>query len=162
MWKADDATLMSSAAAARRARPRRRARGCSSAPATSVAALTEAQPTLTIGRGEDNDVVIPAAIVSRLHARAEYRNGRFVLTDQSANGTHVVPDTGSRVFVHYGNHVIAGSGTLGLGEAPVPGSPTALRYQVIAWPEPQMRARERSRLPSYPASISAAAPIRSR
>ncbi len=160
IWKADDATLMQ-----RVPRPQRES---GEGPRLILgvgdvfAALTEAQPSLTIGRGEDNDVVIPQAIVSRLHARAEYRNGRFVFIDQSANGTHVVPDTGSQVFVHYGNHVIAGSGTLGLGEAPTPGSPTALRYQVISWPEPRVKDEGSVEVPAYPPSMSAAAPIRSR
>lgn len=91
--------------------------------------LTVENPSLTIGRGEENDIVIVHAIVSRLHARAEYRSGRFILTDQSANGTYVVPDGGPASFIHHHDHVLTGSGTLGIGEEPLMGSMTALRYQ---------------------------------
>jgi hypothetical protein len=45
---------------------------------------------VSLGRGEDNDVVIPHASVSRAHARLMRRNGVFELTDlNSTNGTYV-------------------------------------------------------------------------
>ncbi len=45
---------------------------------------------VSLGRGEDNDVVIPHASVSRAHARLMRRNGVFELTDlNSTNGSFV-------------------------------------------------------------------------
>ncbi|HVA80758.1 MAG TPA: FHA domain-containing protein [Candidatus Binataceae bacterium] len=45
---------------------------------------------LTLGRGEDNDIVIPHASISRTHARLLKRNGGFELMDlNSTNGTFV-------------------------------------------------------------------------
>jgi hypothetical protein len=45
---------------------------------------------VTVGRGEDNDVVIPHASVSRAHARLMKRNGSYELMDlNSTNGTFV-------------------------------------------------------------------------
>ncbi len=45
---------------------------------------------VTVGRGEDNDVVIPHASVSRAHARLMKRNGAYELMDlNSTNGTFV-------------------------------------------------------------------------
>jgi len=45
---------------------------------------------ISIGRGEDNDVVIPHASVSRQHARLMRRDGGFELMDlNSTNGTYV-------------------------------------------------------------------------
>jgi hypothetical protein len=45
---------------------------------------------ITIGRGEDNDVVIPHASVSRRHARLMRRDGGFELMDlNSTNGSYV-------------------------------------------------------------------------
>ncbi|MGH7905136.1 MAG: FHA domain-containing protein [Candidatus Binataceae bacterium] len=45
---------------------------------------------ISVGRGEDNDVVIPHASVSRAHARLMRRDGAYELTDlNSTNGTYV-------------------------------------------------------------------------
>ena len=45
---------------------------------------------VTVGRGEDNDIVIPHASVSRAHARLMKRNGTYNLMDlNSTNGTFV-------------------------------------------------------------------------
>ncbi len=45
---------------------------------------------ISIGRGEDNDVVIPHASVSRQHARLMRRDGGFELMDlNSTNGSYV-------------------------------------------------------------------------
>lgn len=47
-----------------------------------------ARNTATIGKMEDNDVVIPDHTVSRRHARIEYTGGKFVLHDtQSSRGS---------------------------------------------------------------------------
>ena len=65
---------------------------------------------VTLGRGEDNDVVIPHASVSRAHARLMRRNGVFELTDLgSTNGTYLneQPVRGS-VSVTSGNQVRLG------------------------------------------------------
>lgn len=88
-------------------------------------------PAFTVGRDERNDVVIVETIVSRYHAKVEYRNGRFVLTDQSANGTFVVPQDGAAVFVHRDSVLLAGKGMLGLGGQPEPDARITIRYEQI-------------------------------
>ena len=65
---------------------------------------------VSLGRGEDNDVVIPHASVSRAHARLMRRNGVFELMDlNSTNGSYVneQPVQGS-VRVANGNQVRLG------------------------------------------------------
>ena len=45
---------------------------------------------ITVGRGEDNDIVIPHASVSRNHARLIQRAGIFEVTDlNSTNGSYI-------------------------------------------------------------------------
>jgi len=90
--------------------------------------LGEGHPSLTIGRADQNDLVVRQPEVSRLHARIEYRNGRFVLTDLSANGTFVAFDGGETRYVHRDNQELTGSGTLGLGQAVAPDSQTTVRF----------------------------------
>jgi len=48
------------------------------------------RPSVTLGRQRHNDVVVDDIGVSRTHARIEYRRGKFVLIDQSTNGTYVL------------------------------------------------------------------------
>jgi adenylate cyclase len=92
--------------------------------------LHAGRPSLTIGRAEENDLVLRMPLVSRLHARLEFRGGRCVLTDQSTNGSHVVGDDGALQFVRYDSHLLGDSGLIGCGEPPAPGSPTTLAFQV--------------------------------
>ncbi len=51
---------------------------------------------ISLGRGEDNDVVIPDASISRAHARLMRRDGAYELTDlNSTNGSYVNDATGN-------------------------------------------------------------------
>lgn len=51
------------------------------------------RPTTTIGRGRDNDIVLPSDCVSRRHLKLEHRAGGLVLTDlESTNGTFINDD----------------------------------------------------------------------
>ena len=125
VWKGEDATEMRAPWAGERGEGGRLAFIAGG----SLLELGAGYPTLTIGRGEQNDLVVRSSIVSRLHACIEYRRGRFVLTDQSANGTYIAADDGSTTYVHRDNHVLTGAGMLGLGEAVTPNSQVLVRYQ---------------------------------
>lgn len=125
VWRAQDATIMRAPWATQH-----RAGGklVFTAGGTRLE-LGEGHPSLTIGRADQNDLVVRQPVVSRLHARIEYRNGRFVLTDLSANGTYVAADGGTGSYVHRDNQELTGSGTLGLGEAISPESLATVRFE---------------------------------
>ena len=65
---------------------------------------------ISIGRGEDNDVVIPHASVSRQHARLMRRDGGFELMDlNSTNGSYVEDrQIHGSAFLSSGSHVRLG------------------------------------------------------
>ena len=42
---------------------------------------------ITMGRAEENDVVVKGTLISRLHAKIEVTRDKFLLVDQSTNGT---------------------------------------------------------------------------
>lgn len=50
---------------------------------------TLAKNRITIGRSEDNDVVLVGPMVSRLHAVIEKRSGQYHVQDHSSNGTYL-------------------------------------------------------------------------
>lgn len=85
--------------------------------------LVDERPSgISIGRAEDNDVVVKADRASRLHARIEICGNKFVLIDLSANGTYVQA-AGRRVsFIRRDRLQFAGHGMIGLGRRPMPGA----------------------------------------
>lgn len=90
--------------------------------------LGEELASIVMGRSDQNELVIKHTLVSRLHARIEYRRGKFVLIDQSINGTYVLMDDGSKHFVKRDEFALAGSGTIGLGQGLTPEHPQAIRF----------------------------------
>ncbi len=78
--------------------------------------LDEHRTSVSIGRSEGNDLILPFPTVSRLHARVSYNKGRFHLTDLSINGTYFLSDDGNGGYLHRDSRELTGSGTLGLGE----------------------------------------------
>jgi adenylate cyclase len=90
--------------------------------------INEQRPNIAIGRAEDNDVVIKGNLISRLHARIEINRNKFVLIDQSTNGTFVQTAEGEEAFVRRDSLQIKGKGMIGLGRLPDQDAPQTLRY----------------------------------
>ena len=90
--------------------------------------IDEQHASITIGRAEDNDVVIKGNLISRLHARIEISRNKFVLIDQSTNGTFVQTASGEESFVRRDSLQIKGQGTIGLGRLPEQDSPQTIRF----------------------------------
>ncbi len=87
-------------------------------------------PVATLGRLGHNDLVIDEGCVSRSHAKVEYRRKKFILVDQSTNGTWVVKEGRKAESLTKDTMTLSGEGWIGLGRAPVPGSSEAIRYVV--------------------------------
>ena len=91
--------------------------------------VNESNSSVVMGRADENDLVVKNTLISRLHARIEYRKGNFVLVDQSINGTYVRTSGGEELFVRRDNYPIKGSGIIGLGQRLAPESPDAISFQ---------------------------------
>jgi class 3 adenylate cyclase len=90
--------------------------------------VDERHASVTIGRAEDNDVVVKGTLISRLHARIEISRNKFVLVDQSTNGTFVQTADGEEAFVRRDSLQLKGHGMIGLGRLPEQGSPQTIRF----------------------------------
>jgi adenylate cyclase len=90
--------------------------------------VDERHASVTIGRAEDNDVVVKGNLISRLHARIEISRNKFVLVDQSTNGTFVQTADGEEAFVRRDSLQLKGHGMIGLGRLPEQGSPQTIRF----------------------------------
>lgn len=95
-----------------------------------VLIVDDARPTATLGRQLHNDIVVNDGRVSRSHARIEYRRGKFVLIDQSSNGTFVAPQGDEAIHLVRDETVLADTGVIGLGRDAGSESPMAVRYAV--------------------------------
>jgi adenylate cyclase len=74
-------------------------------------------PVVLIGRGINCTLVVEADLVSRIHARIEYRRGKFVLIDRSTNGTFIRPSEGQEVYLRREEMPLSGRGHISLGRA---------------------------------------------
>jgi len=90
--------------------------------------LDERRSSVVIGRSEDNDLIVKGNLISRMHARIEINRHKFVLIDQSTNGTFVRPQDGEEAFVRRDSLTIKGRGLIGLGKLPDGDSAQTIRY----------------------------------
>ncbi len=90
--------------------------------------VTDLKKHINMGRADDNDLVVKGNLISRIHARIEKRRGRFMLIDQSTNGTFLQSDTGEETFVRRDSTELVGEGIIGLGRVAKAGSPLAIHY----------------------------------
>ena len=70
-----------------------------------------------MGRANDCDLIIDADMASRHHAEIVYRKGKFVLIDQSTNGTFVKHQGGKEIYVQSEEVPLNGSGFISLGKS---------------------------------------------
>jgi adenylate cyclase len=90
--------------------------------------VQDGRANITMGRAEENDLVIKGNLISRLHARVEFNRNKFMLIDQSTNGTFVLGKDGEEAFVRRDSMQIRGEGLIGLGKAPDSNSSQVIRY----------------------------------
>lgn len=88
----------------------------------------DAGSTVTLGRANTCDLIVPSPLASRMHARIGYRRGKFILLDQSTNGTYVWTADGREVFLRREELPLWGTGFLSLGESAREGTPHRIAY----------------------------------
>ncbi len=89
----------------------------------------------TLGRREDNDIMLADYRVSRSHAFILYRNGKYVLCDRSTNGTYVFLKGSKGLILKKDELLLQRNGVIGLGKIVNFNSPEAIRFTITAWNE---------------------------
>ncbi len=90
----------------------------------------EGRSSATLGRAEENDLVVKGNLISRVHARIETTKDKFTLVDESTNGTFVQALSGEEIFVRRDSTLLIGEGVIGLGRVAQPGAASAVHYVV--------------------------------
>lgn len=73
--------------------------------------------TINLGRGNKCELIISGDLISRFHAKIGVRRGKFILTDQSTNGTFVRTLDGQNYFLRQEELALFGSGVISLGRS---------------------------------------------
>jgi len=77
--------------------------------------------TLTLGRSAECSLVVATGFASRLHAKVIMRRGRFVLADESTNGTYIMPgglgSGAQEVFIKREEFLLPEKGVFSLGQS---------------------------------------------
>jgi len=69
-----------------------------------------------LGRGGDCELLIKGELISRHHSKIEHRRGKFIITDQSTNGTFVKTMEGQEIFLRREELSLFGAGYISLGK----------------------------------------------
>jgi adenylate cyclase len=70
-----------------------------------------------LGRDETCDLVVRSDLASRLHINIELRFGKFIIADQSTNGTYIRFSDGSVVHITREEISLKGNGSISLGQS---------------------------------------------
>jgi adenylate cyclase len=103
----------------------------------NIFVVNRARPVLQMGRDDSNDIVVASLFASRLHARVELRDGQFVLTDLSSNGTFLLAGEeddaeSAEVRLRQEEAVLRGRGWLGMGKSAARHGDHSVRFSVQA------------------------------
>ena len=88
------------------------------------------RPVLHMGRGPENEFVIADPLASRVHARIEFRRDRFVLIDQSLNGTYVQMQGAAEIVLRRDEIALDSSGLISLGKSTAAQQQLCVRFRV--------------------------------
>lgn len=79
--------------------------------------LNQERESAVLGRSATCDIPVAEALASRQHVRIELRRDKFVLIDQSTNGTYVQQGDANPAYVRRDEMVLTGTGFISLGRA---------------------------------------------
>lgn len=128
LWQTDDVTSMVPAIAITSREPSNKGSRLRLRYQGLEVVVQDGRASITLGRAEDNDLVVKGNLISRLHARVEFNRNKFMLVDQSTNGTFVIGKEGEEAFVRRDSMPLRGDGLIGLGKAPDSSSSQVIRY----------------------------------
>ena len=91
--------------------------------------MTPVSAPITIGRDRTCTISINSGLASRNHARIIYQRGKFVLVDESTNGTYIhMPDM-NNMFIRREDFPLMGSGKICCGEKVVDEHPNLIQFK---------------------------------
>ncbi len=96
-----------------------------------VIEMNNGRPVVTMGRIDENDLIVEDKHASRTHAVIVNRGNDFVLTDLSMNGTFIHVNGKRSMALIRDDFVLSGNGVIGLGRKVAPDSPDAISFTIL-------------------------------
>ncbi len=78
-----------------------------------------------------NDLLINSSFASRAHAVIEYHRGKFVLKDQSTNGTYIGDESGREIYLRREELPLTGRGIISLGTSIASNPDHLIEYECL-------------------------------
>jgi adenylate cyclase len=88
--------------------------------------------SVALGRGEACDIVIQNDFASRLHSHIELRFGKFIISDQSTNGTYIRFADGNVVHITREEIPFHGNGSISLGQSFTENSTDIVEFSITS------------------------------
>ncbi len=130
VWETEDLTFISSKASGSFFKDIRTGMSLILCCNDNTTTVDQNQPNITLGRQSHNDIIVCDSHVSRTHARIEYRRGKFVIIDQSTNGTYIQEHGKKTISLTKIEMPLTGSGIISLGRKPETDSSFAIHYEI--------------------------------
>jgi predicted component of type VI protein secretion system len=73
--------------------------------------------SVALGRDESCGLIVQNDFASRLHIRIELRFGKFIIADQSINGSYILFSDGNVVHITREEISLQGNGSISLGQS---------------------------------------------
>ncbi|MDP2810282.1 MAG: FHA domain-containing protein [Rhodocyclaceae bacterium] len=89
------------------------------------------RPTALLGRDNHCDIVILDSRASRNHGRIERRRDKYVLVDQSTNGTYVTPQGEPEFVLKREEAILRGRGRIAFGHSHREAGPEILEFDIL-------------------------------
>jgi hypothetical protein len=93
--------------------------------------MNNSRPVVTMGRTDQNDLIVEDKHVSRTHAVIVNRGNEFVLTDLSMNGTFIHVNGKRSIALIRDDFMLSGNGVIGLGRKVANDSPDAISFTIL-------------------------------
>jgi class 3 adenylate cyclase len=99
--------------------------------------------SVALGRAETCDIVVRNDFASRLHAYIELRFGKFILIDQSTNGTYIHYSSGNVVHITREETHLYENGSISLGQSFAENTAALVEFSITSvYVQPKNSARD--------------------
>ena len=99
--------------------------------------------SVVLGRDETCDLVVQNGLASRLHIHIELRFGKFIIADQSTNGTYVRFSDGNVAHITREEIYLQGNGSISLGQSFAENPSDVIEFSISTTNSKHRHAQER-------------------